>query len=82
VLLLNTALTVRPGQAGSHATLGWDTLTDAILALLSSTRPNLVFLLWGAHAQKKAPLIDVRLDTTAGPVPSTSRPSVPSLLLS
>jgi len=60
VLLLNTALTVRSGaaQAGSHLRLGWDEVTDAIVAGVSSTRPHLVALLWGAPAQKRRPLID------------------------
>ncbi|WP_051237373.1 uracil-DNA glycosylase [Ottowia thiooxydans] len=55
VLLLNTCLTVEDGQPASHARLGWQTLTTAIFnQLVESDRP-LAFLLWGAHAQAKAP---------------------------
>lgn len=60
VLLLNTALTVREGasKAGSHLSLGWAKVTDAIIAAVSRQRPHAVFLLWGAPAQAKRPLID------------------------
>ena len=58
VLLLNTSLTVRANQAGSHAKKGWEVFTDALIAGLARDYPHLVFLLWGAHAQKKQALID------------------------
>ena len=60
VLLLNTALTVREGasKAGSHLALGWGAVTDAIVAHVSASRPHVVFLLWGAPAQARRPLID------------------------
>lgn len=60
VLLLNTALTVREGasKAGSHLSLGWGAVTDAVIAAVSRERPHAVFLLWGAPAQTKRPLID------------------------
>lgn len=58
VLLLNTSLTVERGIAGSHAKVGWQRLTDRIIEVVSETRPNVVFMLWGAHAQGKAKLID------------------------
>jgi uracil-DNA glycosylase len=58
VLLLNTSLTVEEGQAGSHARKGWETLTDALLAEVAMTASPCVYLLWGAHAQAKAPLIE------------------------
>ena len=60
VLLLNTALTVREGasKAGSHLSLGWGAVTDAVIAAVSRERPHAVFLLWGAPAQAKRPLID------------------------
>ena len=58
VLLLNATLTVAEGKAGSHQHLGWQTLTDQIVATLSTERQQLVFLLWGAHAQKKGILVD------------------------
>jgi uracil-DNA glycosylase len=57
VLLLNTSLTVEDGAAASHAKLGWQALTDAICMALSEDAAVKVFLLWGAHAQAKAPLI-------------------------
>jgi uracil-DNA glycosylase len=57
VLLLNTSLTVEDGQAGSHAKLGWQALTDAICAAVASDPAPKVFMLWGAHAQAKAPLL-------------------------
>ena len=58
VLLLNTVLTVRAGQAHSHAALGWETFTDRVIAMLNQEREGLVFLLWGSHAQKKGAFID------------------------
>ena len=58
VLLLNSTLTVAEGKAGSHQHLGWQTLTDQIVATLSTERQQLVFLLWGAHAQRKGILVD------------------------
>lgn len=58
VLLLNTSLTVTHGRAGSHAGQGWEVLTDAIIqALAADARPK-VFMLWGAHAQSKAVIIE------------------------
>jgi uracil-DNA glycosylase len=58
VLLLNATLTVVAGQAGSHQRQGWEEFTDAVIRRLSDGREHLVFLLWGAYAQGKAPLID------------------------
>ncbi len=58
VLLLNAVLTVEQQQAGSHAGQGWESFTDAIIASLNASRGGLVFLLWGAYAQKKGRLID------------------------
>ena len=58
VLLLNTCLTVEDGQPASHAQQGWESLTDRIIERCSTSGPPKVFLLWGAHAQKKATLID------------------------
>ena len=58
VLLLNATLTVAEGKAGSHQHLGWQTLTDQIVATLSTERQQLVFLLWGAHAQRKGIHVD------------------------
>lgn len=58
VFLLNTVLTVRAHQAHSHATLGWETFTDAVIRALATHRQHLVFILWGSHAQKKGAFID------------------------
>ncbi|WP_312265851.1 uracil-DNA glycosylase [Neisseria sp.] len=58
VLLLNTVLTVRAGQAHSHATFGWERFTDCVIRQLAQEREGLVFILWGSHAQKKGAFID------------------------
>ena len=58
VLLLNTSLTVEDGQPGSHAKKGWEALTDALLAQVAAHASPCVYLLWGAHAQAKAGLIE------------------------
>ena len=58
VLLLNTVLTVRAHQANSHKDKGWEEFTDGIIKKISSERKNVVFLLWGANARSKKPLID------------------------
>ncbi|MBO0947452.1 uracil-DNA glycosylase [Fibrella forsythiae] len=58
VMLLNSTLTVRAGQAGSHQGKGWETFTDAVIKLISAEKENVVFLLWGAYAQKKGAVID------------------------
>ena len=58
ILMLNATLTVRAGQAGSHQKKGWEELTDNVIFTLSEKKQNLVFLLWGRYAQKKAEIID------------------------
>jgi len=58
VLLLNNALTVEAGLAGSHQNRGWEQLTDAIVAEVAQGVAPAVFVLWGGHAQKKAARID------------------------
>ena len=58
VLLLNTVLTVEEGKANSHANWGWETFTDKVIAQLNEHLENIVFLLWGSHAQKKGAFID------------------------
>jgi uracil-DNA glycosylase len=58
VLLLNATLTVRASEAGSHQKKGWEQFTDAVIQELSDSKSNLVFLLWGAYAQKKGEVID------------------------
>ena len=58
VLLLNATLTVRAHQAGSHQRRGWEEFTDAVIRKLAEEKSNLVFILWGAYAQKKGAFID------------------------
>ncbi len=58
VFLLNSVLTVRARQAGSHANKGWETFTDSAIARLSDQRDGLVFILWGSYAIAKRALID------------------------
>ncbi len=58
VLLLNATLTVRAHQAGSHQNKGWETFTDAVIHRLAEQREHLVYILWGAYAQRKGAFID------------------------
>ena len=58
VLLLNTCLTVEDGQPASHAKKGWEALTDRLLERVAAEASPCVYLLWGAHAQAKAPLVE------------------------
>jgi uracil-DNA glycosylase len=57
VLLLNTSLTVRGGAAGSHAGKGWERFTDEVIAAVAAKPERVVFVLWGAHARRKKPLV-------------------------
>ena len=58
VLLLNATLTVRASTPGSHQNKGWEEFTDAVIDKLSKEKEGLVFILWGAYAQKKGRIID------------------------
>ncbi|MDN4165254.1 uracil-DNA glycosylase [Cytophagales bacterium LB-30] len=58
VLLLNATLTVRAHQAGSHQKKGWENFTDAVIKAVNEQKEKVVFLLWGAYAQKKGQMID------------------------
>jgi uracil-DNA glycosylase len=58
VLLLNATLTVRAHLAGSHQKKGWEQFTDAVISVINRDKSNVVFLLWGAYAQKKGESID------------------------
>lgn len=71
VLLLNASLTVEAGRSNSHANLGWQLVTDDIIKTISDRREHVVFMLWGAFAQKKAELVDL----TKHLVLKTSHPS-------
>lgn len=57
VMLLNTVLTVRAGQANSHRNIGWEKFTDKIINLLNGRKDPIVFILWGRNAQSKLSLI-------------------------
>lgn len=72
VLLLNASLTVIAKQPNSHAKLGWHELTDNVIQTISEKREHVVFMLWGAFAQKKAEFIDKKkhyILTTSHPSP-------------
>lgn len=71
VMLLNATLTVRASQAGSHQNKGWEMFTDTVIRNLSEKKENLVFILWGAYAQKKGSIID----TTKHSVIKSTHPS-------
>lgn len=58
VLLLNTTLTVRSGQANSHSNAGWQTFTDNVIRKLNERKEPIVFLLWGSNARRKTEFID------------------------
>ncbi|MDG3088990.1 uracil-DNA glycosylase [Vibrio hannami] len=58
VLLLNTVLTVEQGKAHSHSKTGWETFTDRVIEAVNEHCDGVIFLLWGAHAQKKGRVID------------------------
>jgi len=58
VLLLNSVLTVERGRAGSHQGKGWERFTDRVVSQLSGSRSGIVFMLWGAYAQRKGAVID------------------------
>jgi uracil-DNA glycosylase len=60
ILMLNSALTVVAGQANSHAKIGWERFTDAVIRKISEEREGVVFLLWGRFAQQKAQLVDAK----------------------
>lgn len=58
VLLLNATLTVQAHRAGSHQNKGWEEFTDSVIRIISEKKEDIVFILWGAYAQKKSVLID------------------------
>ena len=63
VLLLNATLSVRAHEAGSHQNKGWETFTDSVIKLISDEKENVIFLLWGGFAKKKAKLVDEKKHT-------------------
>jgi uracil-DNA glycosylase len=58
VLLLNAALTTEVGRSGAHMRIGWSALVDQVIAAISAERPAVAFMLWGANARSRAPLIN------------------------
>ncbi len=58
VLLLNATLTVRASSPGSHQQKGWELFTDEVIKIISGKKESVVFILWGAYAQKKGEVID------------------------
>lgn len=76
VLLLNTTLTVEDSSAGAHAKWGWQAITDDIVKTVNTHCANVVFILWGAHAQSKAEFVDQEKHlvlTSAHPSPLSAR---------
>jgi uracil-DNA glycosylase len=76
VLLLNTTLTVRAGQAASHQGKGWETFTDEVIRAVAGKEQPVVFVLWGSHARRKKALIDTDRHTvieSAHPSPLSAR---------
>jgi len=71
VLLLNTTLTVRGGEAASHQKHGWETFTDRVIEVVAAKKDPVVFILWGASARRKKTLID----TTRHTVIESAHPS-------
>jgi len=70
VLLLNSVLTVEQGQANSHQGRGWEIFTDKIIEVVNALERPVVFVLWGAYAQKKGAVIDARHLVIRSPHPS------------
>jgi uracil-DNA glycosylase len=76
VLMLNTVLTVRAHEPASHKKQGWEQLTDAIIRAVNAKPERVVFVLWGAHAQKKLELLDASRHTvlqSAHPSPLSAK---------
>ena len=76
VLLLNTVLTVRDGEAGSHAGHGWETFTDRVIEEVDALQERVVFVLWGAHARAKRHLVSNMVHSvieSAHPSPLSAR---------
>jgi uracil-DNA glycosylase len=80
VLLLNTCLTVEAGLPSSHAKQGWEALTDRLIGQIAGQPGPIVFMLWGAHAQAKLPLIDASAFSSGHLVLTANHPSPLSAL--
>ena len=75
VFPLNSVLTVRAHETGSHRNMGWEIFTDAVIRKLSEKRENLIFMLWGSYAKEKRSLIDTNKHlvlTTVHPSPRSA----------
>ena len=75
VFPMNSVLTVRAHETGSHRNMGWEIFTDAVIRKLSDKRENLVFMLWGSYAKEKRSLIDTNKHlvlTTVHPSPRSA----------
>ncbi len=70
VFLLNTTLTVCKGQAMSHKDIGWEQFTDQVIRVINDNKDQVIFILWGSHAQSKAPLISDSHRIIRSPHPS------------
>ncbi|MBA2732485.1 MAG: uracil-DNA glycosylase [Acidobacteria bacterium] len=76
ILMINAVLTVRAGETNSHQGMGWENFTDAIISRVNERESRVVFVLWGAYAQKKIKLIDADRHTiikSAHPSPLSAR---------
>ena len=63
VLLINNTLTVRSGEANSHAKFGWDVFTNGVIETIAKEKEGVVFILWGSFARSKKPLIEAASNT-------------------
>ncbi len=76
ILMMNAVLTVRAHQPNSHKDKGWETFTDAVIRKVSEKQEQVIFILWGAYAQKKVKLIDTsrhKIVQSAHPSPLSAR---------
>jgi uracil-DNA glycosylase len=71
ILLLNATLTVRANSPGSHQNKGWEIFTDCVIEIISKQKENVVFILWGAYAQKKK----IHIDSSKHLIISSPHPS-------
>jgi uracil-DNA glycosylase len=75
VLLLNTSLTVREGEANSHSKYGWGTFTNRVIEVIATEKKNVVFILWGANARKKKEIISPFLVSNEHLILESAHPS-------
>lgn len=75
IFLLNTVLTVAPGESQSHSKIGWEEVTDQIIRTIAATRKNIIFVLWGKSAQTKKKLLGLYLDKNKHRIFESAHPS-------